>query len=95
MREMTPKQRLLTALRRGVPDRVPCSLEIIRWVRYHEGCACPRHQLKMAEDFGLDLIVMYGQYVWESVSNDYIYSPAGGYSYAASGLYGDLRGGRR
>lgn len=90
MSPMTPRQRLLTALRRGVPDRVPCSLEIGRWVRYHKGCTCPYHQLKMAEDFGLDLIIMYGHYYWQSVSNDYIYSPAGGYSHAASGLYGDL-----
>jgi hypothetical protein len=87
---MTPRQRLLTALRRGVPDRVPCSLEVGRWVRYHTGCTCPAHQLKTAEEFGLDAIIMYGHYYWQSVSNDYLYSPGGGYGYAASGLYGDL-----
>jgi len=87
---MTPRERLLTALRRGVPDRVPCFPSVIRWIRYHYGCTCPRHQLKLAEEFGLDMLVNYGQYTWQSVSNDYIYSPGGGYSYAASGLYGDL-----
>jgi len=90
MSEMTPRQRLLTALRRGQPDRVPCFPSIIRWVRYHRGCTCPRHQLRLAEEFGLDALINYGQYTWQSVSNDYVYSPAGGYSYAASGLYGDL-----
>ena len=53
MTEMTPRQRLLTALRRGQPDRVPCFPAIIRWVRYHHGCTCPRHQLRLAEEFGL------------------------------------------
>ena len=55
MTEMTPCERLMTALGGGVPDRVPCSPAIIRWVRSHYGCTCPRHQLKMAADFGLDL----------------------------------------
>ncbi len=90
MTEMTPRQRLLTALRRGQPDRVPCFPSIIRWVRYHYGCTCPRHQLRLAEDFGLDALINYGQYTWQSVSNDYVYAPGGGYSYAAAGLYGDL-----
>ena len=90
MPEMTPRQRLMRALRGGIPDRVPCSLSMIRWIRYHYGCTCPHHQLKFAEELGLDALVMYGQYTWQSVSNDYIYTPAGGYSYAASGLYGDL-----
>lgn len=80
----------MTALRGGVPDRVPCFPSIIRWIRYHYGCTCPSHQLKVAEQFGLDLIVQYGSYVWRSVSNDYVYTPGGGYSYSASGVYGDL-----
>lgn len=90
MSEMTPRERLMTALRGGVPDRVPCFPSIIRWIRYHYGCTCPRHQLKLAEEFGLDVIVHYGQYVWQSVSNDYLYTPGGGYGYSALGLYGDL-----
>jgi len=90
MAEMTPRERLMTALRGGVPDRVPCFPSIIRWVRYHSGCACPRHQLQMAEEFGLDAVIQYGAYTWQTVSNDYMYSPAGYYGYAASGLYGDL-----
>jgi uroporphyrinogen decarboxylase len=87
---MSPRERLMTALRRGEPDRVPCYPSIIRWVRYHHGCTCPRHQLKLAEDLGLDLIVHYGMYVWQSVSNDYLYAPGGGHCYSVSGLYGDL-----
>jgi hypothetical protein len=87
---MTPRERFMTALRGEVPDRVPCFPSIIRWIRYHYGCTCPRHQLKLAEAFGLDILVNYGQYVWQSTSNDYLYAPGGGYSYAASGLYGDL-----
>ena len=87
---MTPRQRLLTALRGGIPDRVPCYPSIIRWVRYHAGSPCPRHQLQLAEQFGLDLIVLYGQYVWQSVSNDYVYAPGGNGAGTALGLYGDL-----
>jgi uroporphyrinogen decarboxylase len=90
MAEMTCRERVMTALRGGVPDRVPCFPSIMRWVRYHYGCTCPRHQLKLAEEFGFDALIHYAQYTWHSLSNDYAYSPGGGYSYAASGLYGDL-----
>jgi len=87
---MTRRERVLTALRHGVPDRVPCFPAIIRWIRYHEGCTCPWHQLKVAEEYDLDVIVMYGAYTWRSVTNDYVYSPGGGYNYSPLGLYGDL-----
>ena len=87
---MTPRERLTTALTGGVPDRVPCNPYIPRWVRHHYRCTCPRHHVKMAEDFGLDVVVQYGSYIWQSVSNDYVYVPGGGYSGAASGFYGDL-----
>ena len=90
MPAMTPRERMMTALRGEVPDRVPCFPSIIRWIRSHYGCTCPRHQLKLAQEIGLDVIVNYGQYVWQSVSNDYLYAPGGGYSGSASGLYGDL-----
>ena len=90
MEEMSPRERLMTALRGGVPDRVPCNLAITRWIRYHYGCACPRHQLKMAMDFGLDLVIQFGSYVWQSISNDYVYSPGGGHAHSAAGTYGDL-----
>jgi uroporphyrinogen decarboxylase len=90
MTEMSRRERLLTALRGGAPDRVPCFPSIIRWIRYNYGCTCPRHQLKLAEEFGLDALINYGQYTWQSLTNDYLYTPAGGYSYAAAGLYGDL-----
>jgi uroporphyrinogen decarboxylase len=90
MSQMTPRERLFRALRRGVPDRVPCFPFIIRWIRHHFGCTCPYHQLKAAEDLGIDIIALYGLYAWQSVSNDYVYSPAGAYSHSAGGLYGDL-----
>ena len=92
MKEMTPRERLVTALRGGTPDRVPCFPSIIRWIRYHYGCTCPRHQLKLAEECGLDILVNYGQYTWQAVSNDYVYAAGGGYNYSAAGLYGDLPG---
>jgi len=90
MSEMTPRERLMTALRGGQPDRVPCSPHIIRWIRHHWGCTCPDHQAKLADDYGLDLLIQYGAYTWQSVSNDYIYAPGGGYSFNAYALYGDL-----
>jgi len=90
MSEMTPRERLMTAFRGGQPDRVPCHLNLTRWIRHHHGCTCPRHKLAAAEEFGLDCIVQYGAYTWQSVSNDYVYTPGGGYSYNASGVYGDL-----
>ena len=31
MAEMTPRERLMTALRGGVPDRVPCFRKTVRW----------------------------------------------------------------
>jgi hypothetical protein len=90
MTEMTQRERLLTALRRGVPDRVPCSPITTRWARYHYGCVCPNHMLKAAEEFGFDPMLFYGIYIWRSVSNDYVYSPGGGYNFAPTGQYGDL-----
>ena len=89
-KEMTSKERLMIALKGGIPDRAPCFPLITRYARYHYNCACPRHQIKVGEDFGLDIIALYGQYTWQSVSNDYIYSPAGGYNFNPSGIYGDL-----
>jgi len=87
---MTPRERLLTALRGGQPDRVPCSPHVTRWVRYHYGCTCPDHQLKLGETYGLDLLIQYGSYIWRSVSNDYVYTPFGGHSFNAYGSFGDL-----
>lgn len=87
---MTPRERLMTAFRRGTPDRVPCHLNLTRWSRYHHGCACPRHLLCAAEEFGLDPLVTFAAYTWQSISNDYAYAPGGGYAYSANGLYGDI-----
>ncbi len=90
MMPMRSGQRTMTALRGGTPDRVPCFPHNIRWLRHHYRCTCPHHQLKLAEEFGFDAIVNYGQYVWNSLSNDYCYSPCGGFGYSPLGLYGDL-----
>lgn len=90
MTEMTPRQRLLTALRGGTPDRVPCALFMTRWARHVHGCVCPRHQLQVAEEYGLDQLIQYGIYTWQNVSNDYLYAPGGGPTGTAGGLYGDL-----
>lgn len=87
---MTPKERLLAACRRQPTDVVPCNLYGIRWIRQHERCVCPRHQLAWGERFGLDLIIPYGSYTWRSVTNDYIYAPGGGQAFSADGCYGDL-----
>ena len=89
---MTHKERLTTTLRGGKPDRIPCWPKMTRWVRYHERCPCPRHQVKTADDFDLDAIVFYPSYIWQSLSNDYVYAPGGGYISNANGLYGDLPG---
>ena len=86
MTGMTRRDRVMTALRGGVPDRVPCFPFIMRWIRGNYGCTCPLHQLKMAEEFDLDVMVVYGEYIWRSVSNDYVYTPGGGYNYNALGL---------
>ncbi|NQU10340.1 hypothetical protein HQ590_06100 [bacterium] len=40
MATMTVRERLMTALRRDVPDRVPLNLFATRWARFHHGCAC-------------------------------------------------------
>jgi hypothetical protein len=90
MTEMTPRERLLTTLRGSQADRVPCSPHITRWIRYHYGCVCPDHQLQLGDEYGLDLLIQYGAYTWRSVSNDYIYTPGGGYSHNALGQFGDL-----
>ncbi len=90
MTPMTTRERLLTALRRGTPDRVPCFPDNVRWLRYHYRCTCPRHQLLMAERFGFDAMLNYGQYIWNSLTNDYCYAPGGQYASSPLGLYGDL-----
>ena len=90
MAEMTVRERLMTALRGGVPDRVPAFPDNIRWLRGHYGCTCPRHQLQLAENFGFDAIINFGQYTWQSISNDYVYAPSGGQTHSAIGFYGDL-----
>lgn len=90
MAEMTRRERLMTALRGRVPDRVPCAPNLTRWVRYHAGSASPIQMLRAAREFDLDLCIQYAAYTWESISNDYVYAPCGGHPGATWGAYGDL-----
>ena len=87
---MTHRERLSVALKGGRPDRVPCWPKATRWVRYHYGCPCPRHQARIGRELDLDMIVFYPSYIWQSLGNDYVYSPGGGFASRADGLYGDL-----
>ena len=53
MTTMSPHDRLMAALKRGTPDRVPFSPFMIRWIRYRYGCTCPNHQTKVAQELEL------------------------------------------
>ncbi|NQU10341.1 hypothetical protein HQ590_06105 [bacterium] len=46
--------------------------------------------MQVAEEFGLDNLVVFGQYTAGSLTNDYIYGPGGGHAYSVHGCYGDL-----
>ena len=55
MKEMSPRERMLTAYRGGKPDRVPIT-EMWTHVTYRlAGCLCWMHRLKVAEELGWDL----------------------------------------
>jgi hypothetical protein len=90
MAEMTVKERLMTALTGGTPDRVPFSPNLTRWVRKNRSCVCIRHMYQANAEFGFDPILQLYPYTWQNLSNNYVYTPGGGYNYSSSGLYGDL-----
>ena len=90
MKEMTVNERIMTALRGGTPDRVPFSPNLTRWVRKNRGCACIRHMAEASEEFGFDPILQLYPYTWQNISNNYVYSPGGGYNHSANGLFGDI-----
>ena len=90
MSEMTSKQRFITALKGGVPDRVPVCPNLTRWVRGNEDCSCIRHLYKAHKKFGFDSFLPFYQYTWQTIANDYVYSPSGGYNYSVNGTFGDL-----
>lgn len=91
MDQMTVKERIMTALKGGTPDRVPFSPNLTRWVRKNRGCTCIRHMYQAQEEFGFDPILQLYAYTWQNISNNYVYAPGGGYNYSANGLYGDLK----
>lgn len=78
---MTAKQRILAAYGRDEVDRPPVCPNFIRWIRGHYGCPCELHQLRCAQEFGFDPLIMYGMYLNQPISSDYVYRPdaAGGY----------------
>ena len=90
MSEMTVKERIMTAMKGGIPDRVPFSPNLTRWVRKNRNCTCIRHMCQAQEEFGFDPLLQLYPYTWQNISNNYVYSPGGGYNYSSSGLYGDL-----
>lgn len=90
MSKMSSKERFITALKGGVPDRVPVCPNLTRWVRGNEGCSCIRHLYRAQKRFGFDSFLPFYQYIWQSVSNDYVYSPSGGYNYSVNGVFGDI-----
>ena len=89
---MSSKERFMTALRGGVPDRVPVCPNLTRWVRGNEGCTCIRHLYRAHKKFGFDSFLPFYQYTWQTIANDYVYSPSGGYNYSANGFLGDIPG---
>jgi uroporphyrinogen-III decarboxylase len=57
MAEMTPKQRLLAAIRHEEPDRVPVAPRMHMWSGEQYGSHSWLRQLKLQEEFGTDPIV--------------------------------------
>ena len=92
MSQMSSKERLLTALSGGVPDRVPVCPNLTRWVRGKDGCTCIRHLYRAHKKFGFDSILPFYQYTWQTIANDYVYSPSGGFNYSVNGVFGDIPG---
>ncbi len=53
--EMTSRERLLTAMRKGMPDRVPMPLRMWKFLRKHYGLDALENNLKAHEEFGIDI----------------------------------------
>ncbi len=90
MAQMSSKERLLCAFGGGVPDRVPVCPNLTRWVRGNEGCSCIRHLYRAHKRFGFDSFLPFYQYTWQTIANDYVYSPSGGFNYSVNGFLGDI-----
>lgn len=62
MGSMTSRERLLTAMRKGIPDRVPMPLRMWKFMRrhYRSGDALAGY-LKAHEEFGIDIFHLVGQ----------------------------------
>ena len=90
MAQMRSKERLLRAISGGIPDRIPVCPNLTRWVRGNEGCSCIRHLYRAHKKFGFDSLLPFYQYTWQTIANDYVYSPSGGFNYSVNGIFGDL-----
>jgi uroporphyrinogen decarboxylase len=80
MGEMTPRERLLAAIRHQEPDRVPVSPRALFWMALHYGGADWLDQLRIQQEWGLDGLI-------------HVRAPLPFYiSYPFSGNYLDLPG---
>lgn len=79
--KMSPKERILAAYNLEPVDRPPVCPNLFRWIRGNCGCTCELHQLKKAEEFGFDPLIVAGMYLNHPICSDYIYrpDPDGGY----------------
>ena len=57
---MTPRERLLTAIKHKEPDMVPVSPRVGGVLRSYYGCTCWMHQLRLAKEFNFDPIIRLG-----------------------------------
>ena len=60
MNALSPKKRLLTAIRHEEPDTVPVSPRVGFFLQEYYGCGCWEHMLKASEEFDFDPIVLIG-----------------------------------
>ena len=60
MNSLSPRKRILTAIRHEEPDTVPVSPRIGFFLQEYYGCGCWEHMLKAAEEFDFDPIVLIG-----------------------------------
>ncbi|NPV10112.1 MAG: hypothetical protein HPY83_19390 [Anaerolineae bacterium] len=72
-REMTPRERILTALRGDVPDRVPVALRMSTFLNDIYGGGGRLAQLKAAKEFGTDVVM------WEQLAPLYVWTQHASY----------------
>ncbi len=71
---MTCKERVLTAARRGIPDRVPICPRYYDFLNGTRGCSCWMHYLRFGQEMGIDpMLHVYPQW------NNYLLRHVGPY----------------